>query len=249
MPEHTTIGADYAGAVAHPVRHRLVAALADGPRTLASLTSELDASAETVLSHATALEGLEVLQAHDETDGTRIYELRREPIVWDSAWGRLPISARRSIAAATVTQFAAMATAAVDRGGFDRQDVHVTRTTIRVDESRWRELATLLGGTLHTLGDIAEAPEPDGSTGPTFQATALLMLFTGEHAEIDALPASQGTDDDALKRIWELSEELDAVGVQAATDWGRVHAIAEELRLIARAMKDEPDVPAEIGHR
>ena len=175
MPEHTSIATDYASALAHPVRIRLVAALADGPRTLESLTSELDARQATILRHARALEGLEVVRANDHQDGTRTYELVREPIFWDTAYGLLPLQAKRSAAAATVTQMTATATAAVDRGGFDREDMHLTRTTIRVDEARWRELVDLLGGTLHRLGDLAEAPEPGGSTEPTFRATAMMM--------------------------------------------------------------------------
>ena len=249
MPEHTTIATEYASAVAHPVRLRLVAALADGPRTLASLTSELDAPEAVVSSHAAALEELDALRGDTHDDGTLTYELRREPIVWDTAWGRLPVPVRRSVAGATVTQMAAMATAAVDRGGFDREDMHLTRTTITVDEARWRELSTLLGGTLHTLGDLEDAPAPDGSTGPTFLATAGMMLFTGEQPEIDAPAPSGRSSDEALKRIWELSEELDSVGTRSTTDWSSIHSIAEELRLLARSMKDIREAPAELGSR
>ena len=247
MPEHTSIATDYASAVAHPVRIRLVAALADGPRTLESLVSELDGGRATIRRHARALEGLDVLRSTDHHDGTRTYELLREPIIWDTAWGRLPLSAKRSAAAAAVTQMTAAATAAVDRGGFDREDMHLTRTTIRVDEARWRELVDVLGGTLHRLGDLAEAPEPDGSTGPTFKATAMLMLFTGEHAEADAeLPASPKGEEEALEDVWAVTDKLDALANRASIDWGRVDALAEQLRLIARSMTESPN--ARRGH-
>lgn len=238
MPEHTTIASEYASALAHPVRFRMVAALADGPRTIESLASELDASDATILSHADALESLDVLRPTDHPDGTRTYELLRDPILWDEAWGQLPLAALRAAAAAAVTQISAAATAAVDRGGFDREDIHLTRTALRVDEARWRELVTLLASTLHELGDLAEAPEPDGSTGPTFQATAVMMLFTSELGDAAAtIPDSRWEESHALSRTWELSEELEDLAPRATPDWSRIEAIAGELQLIARSMK------------
>jgi DNA-binding transcriptional ArsR family regulator len=245
MPEHTTVAAEYASAVAHPIRIRLVAALADGPRILESLTSELDASDEEIRGHARALKDLAVLQVTDHEEGTQTYELLREPIFWDTAWGSLPLATKRSAAAAGVTQMAAAATAAVDRGGFDRHDMHLTRTTLRVDEARWRELATLLGGTLHSLGDLAEAPEPDGTSGPTFQATAVMMLFTGEQAEANEQPPSTRWDEEAaLSRTWELCEQLERLTPRAVPDWDSIVAISEELRSIAQAMRASGKPPA-----
>lgn len=241
MAEHTT---EYASALTDPVRYRLVGALADGPRTLESLASELDASSAEILTHATLLERLDVLRATEHGDGTRTYELQREPIIWDTAWGRLPVPTRRSIAAAGTTHMTRMATAAADRGGFDREDVHITRTTVRVDEARWRELSTLLGGMLHTLGDLEEAPAPDGATGPTFQATAVMLLFTDEHAEIEP-PRPDRAENRALTRLWELTEELDALGTRPHTDWARVHDVAEELLLTAQSMRTAPATAVE----
>lgn len=242
MPEHTTIATEYASAVAHPIRLRLVAALGEGPRTLESLGSELDASDADILRHASALEELDLLQATDHPDGARTYELRREPVFWDTAWARLPLAAKRSAAAAGVTQLTAAATAAVDRGGFDRPDMHLTRTSLRVDEARWHALAGQFSGMLHRLGDMAEAPEPDGSSGPTFQATAVMMLFTGEHAETDAhVPSPRWDEEEALRRVWDLTEMLAEITPRAITNWDAIAAIAGELRLIAKSMKEHSD--------
>lgn len=234
MPEHTSIAAEYAHAVAHPVRSRLIAALADGPRTLESLVSELDESDATVLRHASALEGMKAVRACEHDDGTRTYELLREPIVWDTEWERLPVRVKRSAAASTLTQIAAVATAAVDRGGFDRSDIHLTRTALRVDEARWRELVKLFGGALHSLGDLAEGPDPEE---PAFRATAVMMLFTGEQADPIEFSGERWQEAQALKRTWELGEELEDVATQTVTDWDRIDAIAGELHLIARSMK------------
>jgi hypothetical protein len=219
----------------------MIAAVADGPRTLESLMSELDASRATVLRHARSLERLDVLRANDDQDGTRSYELLREPIIWDVAWGRLPLPARRSAAAVAVTQMTATATAAVDRGGFDREGIQLTRTTVRVDDARWRQIVDLFGGMLHSLGDLAEAPAPDGSTGPTFQATAMMMLFTGERREADApCPSSPRGEEETMERVWTLTDELEALANREAISWDRIAAIAEELHSIAGSMKTAP---------
>lgn len=246
MPKHTTVAAEHASELAHPLRYRLIATLADGPRTEDSLAAELDVPVATIRGHAVALEAMDVLQATEVAGHARTYELGSEPIISDADWGRLPLPTRRSVVAAAVTDFAARASATVDRGGFDREDMHLTRTAIRVDEARWQELARLLGGTLQALGDLAEAPDPDGSTGQTFQANAVMMLFAGEQADTPAYPTPSPLDEeDALRRTWELSEELEAIVPCAATDWGRIHDLADELRLIARSMQALPRPPAE----
>lgn len=240
MPEHTSIAVEYASAVAHPTRFGLVAALADGPRTVASLASELDADEPTITEHVTALHELGIVQAEHHPDGATTYELLKAPVIWDTAWSQLPLAAKRATAASAVTHITARATAAVDRGGFDRDDMHLTRTTIRVDEARWRTLSTLIGRTFHELGDIAEQPEPDGDT---FLATASLMLFTGERSPADRAPRGREAQSDVVKRVWELTEELADLPLRPDLDWERIEQVAEQVRLIARGMQRQPAAP------
>jgi hypothetical protein len=70
-----------------------------------------------------------------------------------------------------------------------------------------------------------------------------MMLFTGEEADTAGLPAERWEEARALKRTWELGEELEELAPQAVTDWDRIEAIAGELGLIARAMKGHRGPP------
>ncbi|HWT94269.1 MAG TPA: winged helix-turn-helix domain-containing protein [Solirubrobacteraceae bacterium] len=240
MPEHTSIAVEYASAVAHPARFRLVAALADGPRTVASLGSELETDEPTIRQHVDALHELGIVESESHPDGTMTYELLKAPVIWDTAWGQLPFAARRATAASAVTHISARATAAVDRGGFDREDIHLTRTTMQVDEEGWKTLTKVLSRALHEVGDVAERPAP---AGETFSATAAIMLFTGERTAAEPPPVARRNHDDAVATVWELTEELADLPLEPDVDWDRVEALAEQVRLIARGMQRPPSVP------
>jgi len=243
MPPHTNVAAEYASSVADPVRYRLVGLLSAGPRTAASLASELDAGEETITRHAEALRDLGVLEASDDGQSPIAYGLLRDPILHDTAWAQLPVEARRAAAAAAVTQMSAAATAAVDRGGFDRDDIHITRTAVDVDEDRWRLMRHAMDGSLHALGDLAEQPPPKGDG--TFRATAIMMLFSDEQQLPPPRPPRRPADADGadaepvLRRSWALVEELHDALVLEPVDWDRVEQMAGQLRLIARASKGE----------
>lgn len=233
-----TTAAEYAAALADPIRIRLVASLGDGPRTLSSLASELDLSAPELREHVDALVGLHHLAVHDD-DGVVIVEMTSHPILWDDEYGSLPIPARRLASSAAITRIAARATAAVDRGGFDRGDVHLSRTSIVVDEARWAEIVKLLAGTRDALDDMRHDPE---AHDPAFRATAVLMAFTDERdgEEAAGFLARHARDADAGTRIWELVEALGDLAIRPAPDWARIEALAGEVALIARSALGRP---------
>ncbi|HWT91612.1 MAG TPA: winged helix-turn-helix domain-containing protein [Solirubrobacteraceae bacterium] len=245
MPPHTSIAAEYASAVAHPVRYLLVGLLAEGPRTVASLASELDATEDTVVAHAKALRDFGVVEEHSGPNGMLTYELLRDPILFDTAWSKLPVESRRTLVATSVMQYCAAASAAVDRGGWDRDDVHITRTTVKVNELRWGSMRRMMDGTLNSLGDLAEQPVPED--GETFHATAMMLLFTHGPAEsagsVPPAAISQAHDGewspDTLRAL-ELVEELGELMVEPGTDWQRVGNLAGQVRLIARAAAGAP---------
>jgi DNA-binding transcriptional ArsR family regulator len=237
MPQHTDIATKYAGALADPIRLGLVAALADRPRTIESLARELEVSESLVLRHARALQTMGLLQSTDETP--RKFQLLQEPVFSEGGWEDLPLPARRSVCATVLTQVNAQAVAAVDAGGFDRPDMYLTRTSMRVTEEKWRELASIFGGTLSALGEMTEAAEADESPDPRIQATAVLMLFTGEEhggdAPSDDEPAPDFDEDEAREHAYSIIEALGRDVVAPSASWDRIEAMAERLRLVARA--------------
>lgn len=242
---------DYARAVADPVRLRIVAALGAGPRSVASLARELDIPEAQVARHARALEAMRLLQRRDES-GQRMYELLREPRLENEEWDELPLPVRRSAAASTIVQMHAMAAAAVDAGGFDAGNMHLSRTG--VPAGAWDAASRLLVDTWRQLAALVGEAEAKGGPDAEPHGTAMMMLFSGEHAETaGAAPAPEFGEDEARERTYGLVEALEGEMTQfALARWDRVAKLAEEVRLVARAamaldpanqLAPEPHVP------
>jgi hypothetical protein len=229
VPEHTSVDSRHARALADPVRAGIVAALGQGPRTIASLARDLDVSRQRVARHARALAGMGLVRVSD--DHPRTCELLREPVVWEKAWSELPLPVRRETIANSLTHIFAAASASVDAGGFDRPDCYLTRTTLRMSEELWGELAEQFGETVRRL-DAAEE-DPGGTP-----ATVVTMLFSGDHTDM-APPESPPEDfDDAEARVrsYGVVEEMAAlIASDEPVPWDRVAALFERGRLLARA--------------
>lgn len=229
MPEQTSVATTYARALADPIRVGIVAALADRPRTVDSLARELDVSKQRIARHTRALAGMGLVRA--TADGSRTYELLREPVMWEQAWDELPLPARRECLAASLAMVQASATAAIDAGGFDRADSVFTRTAVRMSEENWRQVVERLAEMLRWLGEVED--DPDGTP-----ATVVTMLFSGEHA--DTAPSESPPSDfdgaEARERTYEIVEEVtEMMALNEPMSWDRAAALFEQARLIARA--------------
>ena len=239
MPAQTGIATQYVKALANPLRLGIVATLADRPCDAEALADHLEASEAVVKRHMRALERMGLVRVADSE--RRTYELAREPVFWEQAWDELPIPSRRSAAATMLTQMHAQAAAAVDAGGFDRPDMLLTRTTLPATAQRWGETSKLLAATLRRLGELSEASGADAAGDSHAQATVVLMLFTnGDQLAPDCEdPPQPFAEEEARERIYELVEELtESMAGLDPSPFGRVAAMAEELRLIARAAEN-----------
>jgi hypothetical protein len=62
------------------------------------------------------------------------------PVFSDDDWAELPLSIRKSLAGAVLTEIADDMGASASEGGFDRDEVHLSRTTLTLDQQGWQEL-------------------------------------------------------------------------------------------------------------
>lgn len=239
MAEHSSVAANYARALADPIRSGILASLASGPRSVDSLARELGASKERVGRHARTLAGMGLVE--QVGDRPRTYELLRWPVAWETAWAELPLPVRRECLAASLTHVHATATSAVDAGGFDRPDSYLARSTVRMSETLWGEVAAQFGDLLRRLGETED--DPSGTP-----ATVVTMLFAGGHAEESKHPPPpEFGRDEARDRICDVAEELIDLGAAGeSVTWERVVALGEQLRLIgmAAASLDDARQPA-----
>ena len=96
-----------------------------------------------------------------------------------------------------IAQAGAEAAAAAERGGFDREGVHVTRTRLRLrlSERAWEAISGELERTLERIEEIRVAEQEglaDDGEAECIEATALLMLF--ESPPPDSFACDAGGD-------------------------------------------------------
>lgn len=236
MPAQTDVGTRFAAAVAAPARVRLIAALNDGPKSGATLARLLGTDVRGVARQALTLERLGLVSRTVGSARDRVYSLSREPVFQDDAWDQLPIPVRRAAVAAALAQFHATAAAAIDSGGFDRRDMHLTRTPLEFDERGWRQASEVLMDAYHRLRWVAAERVEE----PSVRANAVLMLFTNDVAagredqDPHPPPAAEFGEGEALERTIDLVEEIHEMVTQASTPWDSLLKMIDQLRVVAR---------------
>jgi DNA-binding transcriptional ArsR family regulator len=137
-----------AKALGHPLRVRIIGVLEGGPASPSAVAAQLDEKLPNVSYHVKHLASLGVVKLTKTTArGGAIehtYELAITPSVVDPSWGEMPAIARNALLSSHLAQLGAHISAAAERGGFDRENAHLTREKLRLDERGLRELAKVL---------------------------------------------------------------------------------------------------------
>jgi DNA-binding transcriptional ArsR family regulator len=189
----------YLKALAHPLRIRILAVLAERSASPVQLAAKLDASLGTVAYHVRTLHSLglvELVDTRQRRGATEhYYRAREHPRFADDAWQALPPVDKQRMLSALLRQMGQFVSASAAAGGFDRPDSHMTRTSLRLDRQGWNELAEATQKWLEEAERIGAAAgerlerdaaaDGDGD-GPTRQLDAglVVMLF-------EALPFSE----------------------------------------------------------
>jgi DNA-binding transcriptional ArsR family regulator len=224
-----------ARAVGHPTRVRIIAALDDGPCGLPTLAARVDGDRRTVARHARVLEQAGLVQSTRSPQG-RTYALVGQLAFSDEEYGTLSAASREAAVAAAHAHAHTAAAAALEGGGFDREDVHVSRTSLQLSEAQWQELADEFAQLLERIEAHKSASDDDAA----IRASAVLMLFERPGAARAHPPTMHGDDgsfaiSEGLERSWKLSEELEDALHAPVTAWPEVIALADQLRVLARA--------------
>ena len=149
-------------AMSHPLRFRLLAKLNERAASPSVLARELDEPIGNVSYHVRVLADLGAAELV-ETRRVRgavehLYKATARPEFDDTHWARLPLSVRRQFQDETLQAIWEHLVEAAGRGGFDRNDAHVSWTTVELDERGYEEISRLLGDTLDRALEIhAEA--------------------------------------------------------------------------------------------
>ena len=142
-----------AKALAHPLRVQLLAGLNEGVGSPNELAKKLDEPLTNVSYHVRMLHDLGCIELVD-TEPRRgalehYYRAIVRPFFGDRDWKRLPKNARGSISDAVLQLVWDDSAEAIKTGLFDeREDRHLSRSVLCMDDQGWDELNDLLSQTL-----------------------------------------------------------------------------------------------------
>ncbi len=134
-----------AKALAHPLRSRILAALADRTASPSELAAELEVPLGVLSYHVrrlTALGFLELVRRVPRRGAVEhYYTAAVRPPLSDAAWGATPEVVKQASLSAALTQIGTEVSAAAAAGGFDSAEACVSRVDVVVDEQGLSELA------------------------------------------------------------------------------------------------------------
>ena len=121
------------------------------------------------------------------------YTAQVRPKITDDAWGNTPEVVKQNLVSGWVEQVGAHVAAGAAEGGFDREDAHMTRSALMLDEKGWKAISRELTRTLERIeklgAEAAARVKKDPESG--FRATTVLMHFEGPSTAA-GLPADAG---------------------------------------------------------
>jgi DNA-binding transcriptional ArsR family regulator len=189
-----------AKALAHPLRVQLLAALNEGVASPNELAKKLDEPLTNVSYHVRMLHDLGCIELV-ETEPRRgalehYYRAIVRPFFGERDWKRLPKNARGSISDAVLQLVWEDAAEAIKAGQFDeREDRHLSRSVLAMDEQGWEALHDLLAETLDSAmqiqADSASRASKDG--GDTFCVNLVMMTHPTPSSAKESTAPSSGT--------------------------------------------------------
>jgi DNA-binding transcriptional ArsR family regulator len=147
-------------ALSHPLRVRMLTLLNQKVSSPSELAQELGEPLGNVSYHMRFLADLKMVKLV-RTEPRRgavehYYEALEPPLISDDDWAQLPTALRRSLSDSVLSEVAKDLRGAGKAGGFDRENMHLTRNALVLDERGWDELSTLLDGLVEQARDIQE---------------------------------------------------------------------------------------------
>jgi DNA-binding transcriptional ArsR family regulator len=184
----------YVKAMAHPLRLRILAALEHRTASPSELADDLDAPLGNVSYHVRQLHGLGLLKLVKETPRRgaveHYYRLEARPHITDKAWNAAPPIVKEAVIGGVISKASEQVNRAVEAGGFERTDAHLSRLPFTFDDEGFAEAARACGELVDRLKKIEEQSrarlEPKQHAD---EVSALVVLLLFEAAENGASPS------------------------------------------------------------
>jgi DNA-binding transcriptional ArsR family regulator len=179
-------------ALSHPLRVRMLTLLNQKVSSPSELAEELDEPLGNVSYHMRFLADLKMVKLV-RTEPRRgavehYYEALEPPLISDDDWAQLPVALRRSLSDSTLSDIARDLKGAAEEGGFDRENIHVSRVALMLDQQGWDELSGVLSEVLQRARSIQEQSNKrrKRSENGVIATALVLMQFEGGNANAGA---------------------------------------------------------------
>ena len=184
-------------AIGHPLRLRLLTIFNERVASPSDLAAELGEPIGNVSYHTRILARLgcvELVKTKQVRGAVEhYYRAVVRPVFSDEDWAELPQSIRKSLAGAVLTEIADDMGSAAAEGGFDRDEVHLSRTPLTLDRKGWQDLNELLQGIYARALEIqAESASRLHSDGAEESEAALMALLLFEPPTGEAQATKRG---------------------------------------------------------
>jgi DNA-binding transcriptional ArsR family regulator len=184
-------------AIGHPLRLRLLTIFNERVASPSDLAAELGEPIGNVSYHTRILARLgcvELVRTKQVRGAVEhYYRAVVRPVFTDEDWAELPMSIRKSLAGAVLAEIADDISAAAGQGGFDRDEVHLSRTPLTLDRKGWQDLNELLQGIYERALEIqAESASRLHSDGAEASDAALMALLLFEPPTGEAQATKRG---------------------------------------------------------
>jgi predicted transcriptional regulator len=162
------------------------------------IANELSAPLTHVSYHVRQLAGLGLIKLVKTTPRRGAvehhYTARIRPKITDDTWAEVPEIVKRNVVTGWLQQAGAHVSAAAAEGGFDRDDMHISRSAMTLDERAWKEIGKELADVLKRIEEIGEEAAERVADDPhiaNWRATVVMMLFEGPNVAA-GLPENAG---------------------------------------------------------
>ena len=170
--------------MAHPLRVRILGALEKGEASPSELAQELEAPLGTVSYHVRQLAELKLIKLVKRTPRRGAvehhYRLEARPSISEEAWGKAPPLVKEAYLSAVLSQVGDDVMDAANNGGFNREDIHISRLPLTLDEKGFfavaRELETLVQRLKEIEQESRKRLEEADHEGQ-IEAKSVFMLF------------------------------------------------------------------------
>ena len=187
-----------AKAYAHPLRIHILGLLDDRVASPSEIAGELNAPLTHVSYHVRQLAGLGLIKLVKTTPRRGAvehhYTAKIRPKITDETWGQVPEVVKKNMVAGWVQQMGAHVADAVANDGFDRDNAHMSRIPVELDQKGWDAIAKELEKTFDRIYKIADEAKDRIKKDPStehWRSTAAMMLFEGP-SQSAGLPEDSG---------------------------------------------------------